>query len=114
MADKNVEQKKEMSKGLVFALGALVVLLFLILWIGGWVWGSYNLFITARQDIETQFSNIKTEYQRRADLFYNMAEIATGYADFEQETLTAVTQARGGNFQGTKGEQIQQLNALDG
>ena len=56
----------------IVMLTILAVFLFVIMVTASWIWGSYNTFIVAHQDLETQFSNIKTEYQRRADLFGNL------------------------------------------
>lgn len=111
--EREREKKSGPSNGALITLTVLAVILVTVLIVVGWVWGSYNTFVVARQDIETQFSNIKTEYQRRADLFYNMAEVAKGYAGFEKETMIQVTEARAGAFGSTKEEQMQNMNSLD-
>ncbi len=41
-----------------------------------------------------QWANVESSYQRRADLIPNIVSTAKGYAEFEQETLVAVTEAR--------------------
>ncbi len=96
---------------LVIVLG---IILFVLLATIGWVIGSYNTFVHAFQDVMNQWSNIKTEYQRRADLFLNLVESTKSYKKFEKETMTAITQARGGNFGKTQAMQAKKLNALDG
>jgi len=113
-------KENEMSKTTVVVLTIVAVLLFTLMVTGSWIWGSYNTFIVSQQDLETQFSNIKTEYQRRADLFINLVEIASSYASFEKGTLIEVTQARASATQiklddvsGTKVQQLQQLETLD-
>lgn len=72
----------------------LACLVFVILILIGWVAGTYNDLVTDVQDIETQFSNIKTEYQRRADLFYNLVESVKSHVKFEKSTITEVTRLR--------------------
>jgi LemA protein len=72
----------------------LGVLVFLCLSLVGWIIGFYNTVINARQDIKNMFSNILTEYQRRVDLFMNLAQTVKGSAKFEKSTLVEVTKLR--------------------
>lgn len=80
----------------------------------GWGIGSYNTFKIGQQDIKTQWSNILSEYQRRADLFFNLVESTKSHKKFEQQTLLGVAQARSGNFGTNKAEQMKKLKGLDG
>ena len=107
------EQKQEVSTALVVTVGILAFIIIVSLLTFGYAVGVKNTFVTATEDISTQFSNIKTEYQRRADLIVNMAEVAKGYANFEQDTLTEVIKARSGEFEGSIQEQMKQINGLD-
>lgn len=91
----------------------VAVIIFIIIIILGWLIGMYNSFVTAIQDIKNMWSNITTEYQRRADLFMNLVESVKAYTKFEKETLTQVAQARSGNFAGTPQQQMKQLKGLD-
>jgi LemA protein len=86
---------------------------FLLLISIGWTWGSYNNFITGRQNIKTMWSNIKTEYQRRADLLYNLAEAVKSYAKFEKNTLVDVIAMRNGNFGRNAREEMSKMKSLD-
>jgi LemA protein len=80
----------------------------------GWVWGSYNFFVTGMQNIKTMFSNIKTEYQRRADLFYNLVEATKSHAKFEKDTLTQVIAMRNiGKVENPK-EAMKKMNNFNG
>ena len=97
----------------IIVVAILAVIAFIVFVIGGWIWGTYNLFINARQNIKTQWSNILTEYQRRADLFWNLAQAVKTYSKFEHNTLMHVTQARGGNFGKTKADQVKTMGKLD-
>jgi LemA protein len=92
---------------------SLAVLLAIILGIGGWFIGGYNTLSGFRQNIKTMFSNIKTEYQRRADLLYNLAEATKSYAKFEKSTLTEVIAARSG-IGNTPKEMAKGKKQLDG
>jgi len=94
-------------------LVVLATLILLVLIFGGWLIGLYNTLVTAVQDIKTMWSNIKTEYQRRADLFMNLVETVKSYAKFEKETLQQVIAARGGNFGKNPKEEMAKLKGLD-
>ena len=54
----------------------------------------YNNGIEYKENAKTQWSNVESSYQRRADLIPNLVNTVKGYADFEQETLTQVMEAR--------------------
>ncbi len=60
------------------------------------LWGvkKYNGFVTLEEGVTGQWANVETQYQRRADLIPNLVNTVKGYADFEQETLTQVIEAR--------------------
>jgi len=99
-------------------IGTIAIILtsvfaFLLLCFVGWLWGSYNLFVTGKQNIKTMWSNIKTEYQRRADMFYNLAETVKGYAKFEKDTMTQVIAMRNGNFGTGKAAELKNMKNLD-
>lgn len=61
------------------------------------VWGisSYNSFVSQRESVENAWSDVETQYQRRADLIPNLVSTVKGYAAFESETLIKVVSARG-------------------
>lgn len=94
----------------------LAVLVFLVLLFAGWIVKVYNFLAGTKQDVFNQFSNIKTEYQRRADLFYNLAEEVKGSAKFEKDTLTQVTEARkqANNLLNSKGSMKEQMKSMSG
>lgn len=104
---------KEISNWIVVLVGIIAVFLFVVFILIGWFVSTYNTFVVAKQDINSQWSNVKTEYQRRADLIYNMVEVTQSYAKFEKDTMTQVIQARSGSFGNTKAEEMQNLNGLE-
>ncbi len=55
---------------------------------------SYNSLVEEREAVTKQWANVESAYQRRADLIPNLVNTVKGYADFEQQTLTAVIEAR--------------------
>jgi LemA protein len=54
----------------------------------------YNTMVEKQEAVTAQWSQVENVYQRRADLIPNLVATVKGYADFEQETLTAVVEAR--------------------
>jgi LemA protein len=60
------------------------------------LWGItfYNGTIGLNEDVKKQWSNVENAYQLRADKTQNLVAIVKGAADFEQETLTGVIEAR--------------------
>lgn len=56
--------------------------------------GTYNNMVKLDEQVQAAWSQVVTDYQRRMDLIPNLVSTVKGYADFEQETLTQVIQAR--------------------
>lgn len=55
---------------------------------------SYNGIIDLKIDAETQWANVESSYQRRADLIPNLQNTVKGYAEYEKSTFVEVTEAR--------------------
>jgi LemA protein len=77
-----------------YALGCLGILVigFIILLIGGC--GSYNGLVGLSQNVDSQWADVQTQYQRRADLIPNLVNTVSGAANFEKSTLVEITNAR--------------------
>ena len=56
--------------------------------------GSYNELVRLDQAVQAQWGQVENVYQRRLDLVPNLVETVKGAANFEQQTLAAVTEAR--------------------
>lgn len=54
----------------------------------------YNTFQTTDEQVKASWSEVVNQYQRRADLVPNLVNTVKGEANFEQSTLTQVTEAR--------------------
>ena len=72
----------------------IIIILGLILIIGGYLASLNNKLVILDEKATAQWANVESSYQRRADLIPNIVSTAKGYAEFEQETLIAVTEAR--------------------
>ena len=66
------------------------VLLLLVMMIAG----SYDGMVSSRESVNTAWSKVESQYQRRSDLIPNLVNTVKGAANFEQETLTKVIEAR--------------------
>jgi LemA protein len=78
------------SKGTI----ALIILGLLVLVGGCGGVSSYNSMVQQQEQVRQAWANVESTYQRRADLIPNLVNTVQGAADFEQETLTNVTEAR--------------------
>ena len=60
------------------------------------VWGiaSYNGFVSKEETVTKAWSNVETQYQRRADLIPNLVNTVKGYAAHEENTFKEVVAAR--------------------
>lgn len=54
----------------------------------------YNKMVSLEESVTAQWGQVENVYQRRADLIPNLVNTVKGYAEFEQETLTQVIEAR--------------------
>lgn len=76
--------------GKIIAIAVIVLLVFVAI---GAVSG-YNRVVKLDQGVAQSWSQVENVYQRRADLIPNLVETVKGAANFEQETLTKVIEAR--------------------
>lgn len=59
-----------------------------------WGFSTYNGLVTKDEAVATAWSNVETQYQRRADLIPNLVNTVKGYAAHESTTLEEVVAAR--------------------
>ena len=79
-----------MNKKIVTLIAVLGVLAIVVLW----GVSRYNAIITAEEDVNTAWSQVQNQYQRRVDLIPNLVETVKGYAAHESATLEGVVAAR--------------------
>src|ERR1044072_3775507 len=72
----------------------LIVILAAIILLGGCGCSGYNSMVQLDENVKAKWGNVQSEYQRRSDLIPNLVNTVKGAANFEQETLTRVIEAR--------------------
>jgi LemA protein len=79
-----------MKKNTIILISVVAVFLF------GTSWGisSYNSLVTSRENVNSQWGNVESQYQRRSDLIPNLVATVKGYATHESSTLEGVVAAR--------------------
>jgi len=82
------------SKGCIIAgaVGGGIVLLAIIVIM--WGVGVYNNLVGLDEGVRTAWSQVESQYQRRADLIPNLVNTVKGFAAQEREVLLGVTEAR--------------------
>ncbi len=71
----------------LIGLGVIALLVFIGI-------GKYNSLVQQQQQVNQAWAQVENQYQRRADLIPNLVNTVKGAADFEQQTLTDVIEAR--------------------
>ena len=74
-----------MKKWIWIGVVAVVVIFF---------YATYNGFVNKEEGLKSAWSNVETQYQRRADLIPNLVSTVKGYAAHETQTLNEVIEAR--------------------
>jgi LemA protein len=108
-----IKMKKGSLLPILIVVGVILILV---------MWGSkaYNSLVTLEESVTSQWGNVETQYQRRADLIPNFVNTVKGAAEFEQSTLTQVIEARAKATQVTidptnmTAENMQQFQAAQG
>lgn len=79
-----------MKKNTIILLSVIAIVII------SFFWGisSYNSLVTSREDVNSQWSNVENQYQRRSDLIPNLVQTVKGYAAHESSTLEGVVAAR--------------------
>ncbi|MBV8842385.1 MAG: LemA family protein [Bryobacterales bacterium] len=73
---------------------ALILVLVVVLIFGGTLVSSRNQLVAERESINSAFSQIDNQLQRRNDLIPNLVETVKGFAAQEKSVIDSVTSAR--------------------
>jgi LemA protein len=77
--------------GLLGCVGALILIVIIF---GAWFIGIRNNLVTLDEQVNQQWAQVESQYQRRYDLVPNLVATVQGAANFEKSTIVEVTQAR--------------------
>lgn len=82
------------SRGVIIAL--VIVGVIVVFAIGLFMWGTgvYNSLVGLDEQVSGAWSQVESQYQRRADLIPNLVATVQGFAAQEKEVLLGVTEAR--------------------
>src|SRR5215831_18506382 len=72
----------------------LIIVLAVVLVLAGCGCNSYNGLVKGDQSVQSSWSNVETNYQRRTDLYNSVVKTIQGSANFEKSTLNDVISAR--------------------
>ena len=71
-------------------IALIVILVILVLY----VIITYNKFVTLKKQMNNSYSVIDVYLKKRFDLIPNLVEVTKGYANYEQDVLTKITEYR--------------------
>ncbi len=77
--------------GLLGCVGALILALLIA---GGYYVTARNNLVGLDEEVNSQWAQVRSQYQRRYDLIPNLVKTVQGAANFEKSTLEAVVNAR--------------------
>ena len=94
-----------------------IIIIAIVVLLAIWFIASYNGLVRLRNRIDSAWSQIGVQLERRHDLIPNLVETVKGYAAHERGTLEGVVQARNAAIQAKSAgpeEQAQAENVLTG
>ena len=80
----------KLSKGWIIGIVAIAVVFLLIVS----MISMYNKMPNLEEGVNSQWAKVESAYQRRSDLIPNLVNTVKGVANFEQQTLIGVVEAR--------------------
>jgi len=72
----------------------LIILVIIAVVVFAYGWSLYNNMVTASENVDNQWAQVETQYQRRFDLIPNLVESVKGVMAQEQEVFLGIADAR--------------------
>jgi LemA protein len=79
-----------MKKGLI----AIIIVVILLFMVGSFFIGRYNTMKVKETEVKNAWAEVDNQLTRRYELIPNLLETVKGYAKYEKEVLTQVTELR--------------------
>jgi len=103
-----------MAIGLSKGIWGVLILVVLGLVVAAWIAATYNTLVTANENVDGQWAQVETVYQRRADLVPNLANTVKGFFEQERAIFTEITDARAAySGAATPADQVAAANQLE-
>ncbi|TRZ64954.1 MAG: LemA family protein [Spirochaetia bacterium] len=77
-----------MTKKILIGVAVVIVLIL------GYGWLTYNNLVTTNENVDNQWAQVETQYQRRVDLIPNLVNSVKGVMSQEQTVFGAISDAR--------------------
>jgi len=96
-------------------MSALISVIMVVVLAVGSVFGFYNGMVSANENVDSKWSQVDNQLQRRSDLIPNLVNTVKGYAAHEKEVFQKVSDARA-KMAGAKSvsEKLEANNELNG
>lgn len=104
-----------MKKKLVVSLSIVAVIVVITISFIGWIVGLYNKLLIARANVDNQWAQVETQYQRRFDLIPNLVSSVQGIMQQEQKVFSNLAEARSKYAGATNiNDKVSAVGALEG
>ncbi|MGA1792939.1 MAG: LemA family protein [Thermoplasmatota archaeon] len=97
--------------GIIAAAAVFVILLSSVIW----TISTYNKLVKLEEDVDSDWAQVENQYQRKIDLIPTLVATVEDYQEFEESTLTNITdlRTRWMEASGNEEEQLDISNQLD-
>ena len=103
-----------LSRKMLFAVIATVVIVIVVVATVAWMIGTYNGLVRENETVDSQWAQVENQYQRKIDLIPTLVATVSSYQQFEASTLANITMLRTQWMNAnTSEDQVNLTNQLD-